>query len=57
MVRQMEGLKHQPQLLLLGDPDVQARWYMRLKNEFLRAQEEARDFVNPVKPRLLKWRS
>ena len=57
MVRQMEGLKHQPQLLLLGDPDVQARWYMRLKNEFLRAQEEAREFVNPVKSRLLKWRS
>jgi phenylpropionate dioxygenase-like ring-hydroxylating dioxygenase large terminal subunit len=57
MVRQMEGLRHQPQLLLLGDPDVQARWYMRLKTEFLRAREEAREFVNPVKPRLLKWRS
>ena len=57
MVRQLEGLKHQPQLLLLGDPDVQARWYLRLKTEFLRAQAEARSFVNPVNPRVLKWRS
>ncbi len=57
VVRQQEGLRHQPQLLLLGDPDVQARWYYRLKNEFLRAREEARDFVNPVRERVLKWRS
>jgi phenylpropionate dioxygenase-like ring-hydroxylating dioxygenase large terminal subunit len=55
--RQQEGLKFNPQLLLLGDPDVQARWYFRLKNEFLRAQQDARDFVNPIQPRVLKWRS
>jgi phenylpropionate dioxygenase-like ring-hydroxylating dioxygenase large terminal subunit len=57
MTLQLEGLKHQPHLLLLGDPDVQARWYYRLKREFLRAQAEGREFVNPVKPRVLKWRS
>jgi phenylpropionate dioxygenase-like ring-hydroxylating dioxygenase large terminal subunit len=55
--RQQEGLRYQPQLLLLGDPDVQARWYYRLKNEFLRAREEQREFVNPIKDRTLRWRS
>ncbi len=54
---QQLGLKYNPPLLLLGDPDVQARWYFRLKNEFLRAKEEAREFVNPIKPRDLRWRS
>ncbi len=57
VVRQQEGLKYQPQLLLLGDPDVQARWYYRLKNEFVRARDEAREFVNPIRERVLKWRS
>ena len=55
--RQQLGLKYDPQLLLMGDPDVQARWYLRLKNEFVRAQEEGRPFVNPIKPRVLEWRS
>jgi phenylpropionate dioxygenase-like ring-hydroxylating dioxygenase large terminal subunit len=55
--QQQEGLKHNPQLLLLGDPDVQARWYFRLKTEFVRAQEENRPFENPIKPRTLQWRS
>ncbi|HWK43387.1 MAG TPA: aromatic ring-hydroxylating dioxygenase subunit alpha [Stellaceae bacterium] len=55
--KQQLGLVHNPQLLLLGDPDVQARWYLRLKNEFERSRAEARDFVNPLKPRTLRWRS
>ncbi len=55
--RQREGLRHNPQLLLLGDPDVPARWYYRLKNEFMRAEAEARDFENPVRERVLRWRS
>jgi phenylpropionate dioxygenase-like ring-hydroxylating dioxygenase large terminal subunit len=55
--RQQLGLKHHPQLLLMGDPDVQARWYLRLKTEFVRAQAEGRPFVNPIKPRVLEWRS
>jgi phenylpropionate dioxygenase-like ring-hydroxylating dioxygenase large terminal subunit len=55
--RQAEGLRHNPPLLLLGDPDVPARWYYRLKNEFTRALDEARDFENPVRERVLRWRS
>jgi phenylpropionate dioxygenase-like ring-hydroxylating dioxygenase large terminal subunit len=55
--KQQQGLAHAPSLLLLGDPDAQARWYYRLKAEFRRAREEGRDFVNPVRDRVLKWRS
>jgi phenylpropionate dioxygenase-like ring-hydroxylating dioxygenase large terminal subunit len=55
--RQREGLMHDPQLLLLGDPDVPARWYYRLKNEFTRALDETREFENPVRERVLRWRS
>jgi len=55
--RQREGLRHNPQLMLLGDPDVPARWYYRLKNEFVRARDEARPFENPVRERVLRWQS
>lgn len=57
VVRQQDGLKYDPPLMLLGDPDVQARWYYRLKTEFLRAREEGREFQNPVKGRTLRWLS
>ena len=57
MATQQIGLRHRPPLLLLGDPDAQARWYHRLKQEFLRAKAEGRMFENPVKPRTLQWRT
>jgi phenylpropionate dioxygenase-like ring-hydroxylating dioxygenase large terminal subunit len=57
MVRQQQGLQHQPSLLLINDADTQAKWYHRLKQEYLRARAEQRPFVNPVKDRLLRWRS
>jgi phenylpropionate dioxygenase-like ring-hydroxylating dioxygenase large terminal subunit len=57
MVKQQAGLRHQPTLLLLGDADQQAKWYYRLKNEYARARAEGRPFVNPVKDRVLRWRS
>lgn len=57
MTTQQIGLAHAPALLLLGDPDAQARWYHRLKLEFERARSEAREFANPLKPRVLKWRT
>jgi hypothetical protein len=43
--------------MLIDDADTQAKWYHRLKNEYARARTEARPFVNPVKPRTLRWRS
>jgi phenylpropionate dioxygenase-like ring-hydroxylating dioxygenase large terminal subunit len=57
MVLQQEGLRHDPPLLLINDADTQAKWYYRLKNEYARARAENRAFVNPVKERVLRWRS
>src|SRR5271170_981048 len=48
MVMQQKGLRHDPPLMLINDADTQARWYLRLKAEYLRARAENRDFVNPV---------
>ena len=55
--RQREGLRHNPTLMLMGDPDIPARWYYRLKTEFERALAEGRAFENPVRERVLRWRS
>ena len=49
VVMQQEGLKYERNLMLIRDADTQARWYQQLKNEFARAQDEGRGFVNPVK--------
>ena len=55
--RQQEGLRYDPQLLLVGDADLQARWYYQLKREYRRARAEGRNFENPVEARTLRWRS
>jgi phenylpropionate dioxygenase-like ring-hydroxylating dioxygenase large terminal subunit len=55
--RQQEGLKYGPQLMLVGDADIQARWYYRLKREYRAARTESRPFENPIKPSTLRWRS
>ena len=57
MTKQQIGLQRQPTLMLIGDADQQARWYHRLKNEYARARAVGRPFVNPVKDRVLRWRS
>jgi hypothetical protein len=43
--------------MLIDDADTQAKWYHRLKAEYARARAEQRPFENPVKPRVLRWRS
>lgn len=57
VVRQREGLVHGPKLILINDADTQARWWMRIKDEWQAAQAEKRDFVNPLAPATLRWRS
>lgn len=57
MNRQVEGLVHNPPLLLISDADTQARWYLALKKEFEASQQEGRPFVNPVKPQTLHYHS
>jgi hypothetical protein len=54
---QSAGLKHNPALMLIDDADTQAKWYHRLKNEYVRSRAEGRPFVNPVKERVLRFRS
>ncbi len=55
---QQEGLQPgHPPLLLMGDADAQALWYHRLKKEALAAQVDGRAFENPLREKLLTWRS
>jgi len=55
--KQQKGLKYEQNLLLIRDADTPARWYQQIKNEFTRAQKEGREFANPVKETVLRWRS
>ena len=57
MERQQQGLRFEPPLMLIDDADTQAKWYYRLKREYRRARAENRPFENPIKPRVLEWRS
>ena len=57
VVLQQEGLAHDPNLILIDDADTQAKWYARLKREWLAAQAESRPFANPLEPTTLRWRS
>jgi phenylpropionate dioxygenase-like ring-hydroxylating dioxygenase large terminal subunit len=57
MERQQQGLRFDPPLTLIDDADTQAKWYYRLKREYVRAHAEGRPFENPVQPRTLEWRS
>jgi hypothetical protein len=57
VIKQQEGLSYHPALMLIDDADTQAKWYYRLKQEYEKSQAEKRDFVNPVKAQILRWRS
>ena len=57
MERQQQGLRYDPPLTLIDDADTQAKWYYRLKREYLRARAEGRPFENLIEPRTLEWRS
>lgn len=54
---QQEGLKHDPQLMLINDADMQAKWYYRLKDAWAKAQSTGLPFENPVEAQELRWRS
>ena len=57
VVQQREGLVHGPRLMLINDADTQARWWMRIKEEWREAQAERRPFINPLVARTLRWKS
>ena len=43
VVKQREGLVHKPRLMLINDADTQARWWMRVKDEWIAAQSRSGD--------------
>ena len=57
VVQQQRGLDYNPPLMLIKDADTMARWYYQMKNEYRRSREEKREFENPVRETVLKWRS
>jgi phenylpropionate dioxygenase-like ring-hydroxylating dioxygenase large terminal subunit len=57
VVKQQIGLKYDPPLMLIKDADTQAKWYYQLRSEFIKSRLEKREFVNPVKSQILRWRS
>jgi phenylpropionate dioxygenase-like ring-hydroxylating dioxygenase large terminal subunit len=58
MVRQAEGLKHNPRLMLIDDADRQAKWYFALKANLLESRRTGEPMVHPLDgPVTLRWRS
>jgi len=57
VTKQQLGLRHSPPLRLIDDADTPAKWYLKLKREFARAQAEGRAFANPVPDTTLRWKS
>ncbi|MEO1774453.1 MAG: aromatic ring-hydroxylating dioxygenase subunit alpha [Pseudomonadota bacterium] len=57
IVKQNEGLKYDPPQMLVTDADAQMKWWLRVKREWRDHRHEQRDFVNPVRPRTLRFRS
>ncbi len=55
--RQSEGLADDPPLMLVGDANVQSKWFAQFKREWQRAEAEGRPFENPVQTRTLRWRT
>jgi phenylpropionate dioxygenase-like ring-hydroxylating dioxygenase large terminal subunit len=50
-----QGLKTNPRLMLLGEPDAQAHWYYELKKQWQKAQENGVPFENTLKAQTLRW--
>src|SRR2546423_7077190 len=58
MERQSEGLKPNPHLMLIDDPDRPAKWYFQLKSAHLESRRSGGDMRHPlIGPVTLKWRS
>ncbi|MEE2996994.1 MAG: aromatic ring-hydroxylating dioxygenase subunit alpha [Pseudomonadota bacterium] len=55
--KQAKGLRWDPALRFAGQPDQQAKWYFRLKNEWERSAEAGKAFENPLSKATLRWRT
>jgi phenylpropionate dioxygenase-like ring-hydroxylating dioxygenase large terminal subunit len=54
---QREGLKFNPNLMLIRDADMPAIWYHRLKKSWAESVQSGTPFTNPVQETTLRWRS
>jgi phenylpropionate dioxygenase-like ring-hydroxylating dioxygenase large terminal subunit len=54
-IKLSKGLQTNPTLMLIGEPDAQARWYHEIKRLWQKAQQDNVPFENPVKPQTLHW--
>ena len=58
MEQQAEGLRHNPNLMLIDDADRPAKWYFALKQAWLDARSNGEPMKHPMSgPVTLKWRS
>jgi phenylpropionate dioxygenase-like ring-hydroxylating dioxygenase large terminal subunit len=58
MIRQAEGLKHNPHLMLIDDADRPAKWYFALKANLIESRRTGAPMVHPMAgPVALRWRS
>ncbi|HVS87466.1 MAG TPA: Rieske 2Fe-2S domain-containing protein [Candidatus Acidoferrum sp.] len=58
MIRQAEGLKHNPHLMLIDDADRPAKWYYALKANLIESRRTGAPMVHPMDgPVTLRWRS
>ncbi len=52
------GLRHKPSSMFLGDADMPAKWYDKLKAAHLESVQTGRPFNHPLTERVtLRWRS
>jgi len=52
-----EGLNNNPPLMLMGDPDMQAKWYNAIRSRYEKCQEEKIPFENPIEAQTLYWQT
>lgn len=58
MVKQAEGLKYNPPMMLIDDADRPAKWYFQLKAAHLESRRTGQPLVHPIPgPVTLRWRS
>jgi phenylpropionate dioxygenase-like ring-hydroxylating dioxygenase large terminal subunit len=58
MIKQAEGLRHNPRLMLIDDADRPAKWYFALKANLIEARRTGAEMVHPMDgPVTLRWRS
>jgi phenylpropionate dioxygenase-like ring-hydroxylating dioxygenase large terminal subunit len=58
MIRQSEGLKYNPRLMLIDDADRPAKWYFALKQNLIESRRSGLPMEHPMDgPVTLHWRS